>query len=69
MSLKFKKNGIVQILKPHQLIAVFLAGTVGTLIAYLICNIYQAICFGIIVGLFAYSFLLSLEEKPPSDRN
>lgn len=55
-------------LKPHQLIAVFLAATLGTLIAYLICNIYQAICFGMILGVVAYSFVLSLEEKDPSEK-
>jgi hypothetical protein len=58
----------MQILKPHQLIAVFIAATIGTLIAYLICNIYQAICFGMIVAVFAYSFILSMEAQKPPDQ-
>ena len=55
-------------LRPHQLIAVFLAATLGTLIAYLICNIYQAVCFGMILGVVAYSLILSMEEKDPTEK-
>ena len=56
----------MQILKPHQLLAVFLAATAGTLVMYLMFNIFQALCFGIVVGVFVYAFLLSLEEKKSS---
>ena len=55
----------MQILKPHQILAVFLSATAGTLIMYLMFNIFQALCFGIVVGVFVYALLLSLEEKKP----
>jgi hypothetical protein len=55
----------MQTLKPHQLLAIFLATTAGTLLMYLMFNIFQALCFGIVVGIFVYAFLLSLEDKKP----
>lgn len=50
-------------LKPHQMMAVFIAAIVGTVFAYLLLNIFQAICLGIVIGIFTYGFILSWEEK------
>jgi hypothetical protein len=53
----------MQVLKPHQMVVIFMAATAGTLLTYFMFNLVQALCCGVVVGIFTYSFLVSLEEK------
>lgn len=55
----------MQTLKPQQILAVILTATAATLAASQLFNVYQAVCFGIVVAILAYSFILTLEEKKP----
>ncbi len=56
-------------IKPHQMMAVFIAAVLGTVFSYLVLNIFQAICIGVVVGILAYAFILSWQEKnTPKDR-
>jgi hypothetical protein len=45
------------------MIAVFIAAILGTTFSYLVLNIFQAVCLGVIVGILAYAFILSWQEK------
>jgi len=53
----------MQVLKPHQMVVIFMAATAGTLLTYFMFNLIQALCCGVIVGVFTYSLLISMEEK------
>jgi len=50
-------------LKAHQLVLIFLCAAIGTLFAFLVLSTVPALCFGLIVGVFTYSFLLSRAEQ------
>lgn len=50
-------------LKAHQLVLIFLCAAIGTLVSFMFFTTIQALCFGLITGVFTYSFLLSREER------
>ena len=50
-------------LKAHQLVLIFLCAAIGTLVAFTFLTTVQALCFGLITGVFTYSFLLSRDER------
>lgn len=55
--------GLVDELRAHQLVLIFLCAAIGTLIAFVFLTSVQALCFGLITGVFTYSFLLSRAER------
>jgi hypothetical protein len=56
-------NSLVNELKAHQLVLIFLCAAIGTLVSFMFFTTVQALCFGLITGVFTYSFLLSREER------
>jgi hypothetical protein len=56
-------NSLVNELKAHQLVLIFLCAAIGTLAAFVFFTTVQSLCFGLITGVFTYSFLLSREER------
>lgn len=53
------------ILKPNQIVLVIVIAAGGTLLAYQIFNVYQAVCMGIILAILTYSVILSWQERQP----
>ncbi len=60
-----KQRFFVQKLHPPQILTIFLVATAGTLIAIQLCNVYQAVCFGVVLAIITYSVILTLEDKKP----
>jgi hypothetical protein len=56
-------NSLVNELKAHQLVLVFMCAAMGTLVAFFVLSTTQALCFGLITGVFTYSLLLSRAEQ------
>ncbi len=50
-------------LEAHQLLLVGIVGTTGTLIAFVFCTFIQALSFGLLSSVFAYSLILSFMER------
>jgi hypothetical protein len=57
---------LVNELKAHQMVLVFMCGAIGTLFAFLFFSTVQALCFGLITAVFTYSLLLSRAEQENS---
>lgn len=54
---------VSQNLEAHQLLLVGIVGTTATLIAFVFCTFVQAMSFGLLSSVFAYSLILSYKER------